>query len=210
MTPIDDHCFIIYTKSMEYSGCVVTDNSTLSLFVDAEVEILLFRCFGPILGVPSVIHPDPGNWQAEFNRVIHQKPGTPKAHRRGRYLAQAGHLWTPVDLTAAELKQAEEYTEQYPKLAGYRKGGRRADLEVLAVARVRGCLLLTDDQGLRKAAQAEGVGTMGSCGILKTAVDAGEIRCQRAECLYNRVFKERLGLWSGVVLECHQGGARCK
>jgi len=195
---------------MKYPGCVVVDNSTLSLFVDAGVAILLFRCFGPVLGVPSVIHPDPEDRQAEFNRVIHREPGTPRARRWRRYLARAGHLWTPVHLTPAELGQVQEYTKQYPKLAGFRKGGRRADLEVLAVARLRRCLLLTDDGGLREAAQAEGVEMMGSCGILKTAVAAGAIRCQRAEWLYNRVFKERLGLWSGVVLECHQGGAQCK
>lgn len=64
-----------------------------------------------------------------------------------------------VELTEEEFFLAEEYANKYTKPSLY-------DCIALAIAKVRGIVLLTGDGPLRKAASAEGVQVLGTIGIL--------------------------------------------
>lgn len=64
-----------------------------------------------------------------------------------------------TELTEDEFFLAEEFLEKYAKPSIY-------DCIALAIAKVRGLILLTGDGPLRKAAAKEGVAVMGTLGIL--------------------------------------------
>lgn len=64
-----------------------------------------------------------------------------------------------VEITTEEFYYAEELAKEYCKLTGY-------DRTALAIAKVRGIILLTGDNALRKAAIKEGVQVLGTIGIL--------------------------------------------
>ncbi len=64
-----------------------------------------------------------------------------------------------TELTEEEFFLAEKFASKYAKPSVY-------DCIALAIAKVRGLILLTGDGPLRKAAIAEGVAVMGTIGIL--------------------------------------------
>ncbi|BAW02937.1 hypothetical protein TTMY_2577 (plasmid) [Thermus thermophilus] len=175
----------------------VADNSVLTNFVDSGRADLLYRVVGPVLGPPSIIDPDPENRVAEFNRYLHGSECDPvRAEYRRAYLKEEGRLWVLAQVTATEEEAVMDYLGRFPRLRR-----RRGDLEALVLAKSRGLTLLTDDGALRKAAGAEGVALMGSCGILETVVGLGLLPCPEARALYE-FFKEKLNLWSKLSLEC--------
>ena len=65
----------------------------------------------------------------------------------------------PVEYSYEEFELAEHFGSQYPKLSIY-------DRIALAIAKVRGIMLLTGDGPMRKAANTEGVTVIGTLGIL--------------------------------------------
>ena len=65
----------------------------------------------------------------------------------------------PVDISIDEFFIAEELSLKYPSLSRY-------DRIALAIAKIRGIVLLTGDGSLRKAAKFEGVSILGTIGIL--------------------------------------------
>ena len=93
-----------------------------------------------------------------------------------------------TELTAEEFFLAEEYMGKYPKPSMY-------DCVALAIAKVRGIILLTGDGPLRKAAKEESVAVMGTIGVLdllrkKELIDRDEyIGCLSAlqECNGGRI-----------------------
>lgn len=64
-----------------------------------------------------------------------------------------------VELTEEEFYLAEEYNVKYAKPSLY-------DCVALAIAKVRGIILMTGDGPLRKAAEQENVSVIGTIGIL--------------------------------------------
>ena len=84
---------------------------------------------------------------------------------------------------------------------------RRGDLEVLVMGLKRGYTILTDDSRLRMEATGRGIKVIGSCGLLEMAVQNKILPCDEAKDLYNRVFKEELGLFSTLTFRCPEG--RC-
>lgn len=77
-----------------------------------------------------------------------------------------------VDLTADEFFLAEEYGPRYPALSV-------PDRVALAIAKLRGIVLMTGDGNLRKAAKAERVALFGTIGVLdqlykENYIDAAE------------------------------------
>ncbi len=69
----------------------------------------------------------------------------------------------------------------------------------------RGYTILTDDSGLRREAKREKIKVIGSCGLLEMAVQKKILPCDEAKYLYNRVFKEELGLFSTLTFRCPEG-----
>lgn len=64
-----------------------------------------------------------------------------------------------TELTEEEFYLAEKFIQKYAKPSRY-------DCIALAIAKVRGIVLLTGDGALRRAASAEGVRVLGTIGIL--------------------------------------------
>jgi len=64
-----------------------------------------------------------------------------------------------TELTEEEFFLAADYMERFPKPSKF-------DCIALAIAKVRGIILLTGDKALRKAAKAEGVEFIGTIGII--------------------------------------------
>lgn len=75
----------------------------------------------------------------------------------GRNLLQLG--LTKTELTEEEFYLTEEYMSRYAKPSIY-------DCMALAIAKVRGIILLTGDGPLRKAAKEVGVTVLGTIGVL--------------------------------------------
>lgn len=69
-----------------------------------------------------------------------------------------------VELSEEEFYLAEEYSARYARLSRY-------DRVALAIAKVRGILLMTGDGSLRKAAERENVKVIGTIGILDQLFD---------------------------------------
>lgn len=70
----------------------------------------------------------------------------------------------PVELSEEEFYLAEEYSGKYRKPSLY-------DCVALAIAKVRGIVLITGDGALRKAAQQENVTVVGTIGLLDQAYE---------------------------------------
>ena len=70
----------------------------------------------------------------------------------------------PVELSEEEFYLAEEYNSKYRKPSLY-------DCVALAIAKVRGIVLLTGDGALRKAAEQENVTVVGTIGLLDQAYE---------------------------------------
>lgn len=88
----------------------------------------------------------------------------------------------PVEYSFDEFELAEQFGNQYPKLSIY-------DRIALAIAKVRGIMLLTGDGPMRKAAHKEGVAVIGTLGILdqlfsRSLIDESEYRncLQELQC----------------------------
>lgn len=82
-----------------------------------------------------------------------------------------------TELSEAEFFLAEEYKGRYSNPSIY-------DCIALAIAKVRGIILLTGDLALRKAAKAEGVDVMGTIGVLDCLHESDKISSEKyADCL---------------------------
>ena len=106
----------------------------------------------------------------------------------GQNLLQLGLQET--ELTEEEFFLAEEYMNRYAKPSIY-------DCVALAIAKVRGIILLTGDGPLRKAAKAEGVAVIGTIGVLgqlysNNLIDKGEYLYCLTELLNHNGGKVRL------------------
>ena len=65
----------------------------------------------------------------------------------------------PTELSEKEFYYGVGIAESHPKLSQY-------DCSAMAIAKIRGLVLLTGDAALRKVALSEGVSVMGTIGIL--------------------------------------------
>lgn len=74
----------------------------------------------------------------------------------------------PVELSEEEFYLAEEYSVKYRKPSLY-------DCVALAIAKVRGIILMTGDGALRKAAEQEKVSVIGTIGVLDQAYEGNYI-----------------------------------
>lgn len=82
-----------------------------------------------------------------------------------------------VSLSEDEFYLAGEYSAKYPKLSVH-------DSVAMAIAKIRGIILLTGDGPLRRAAEQEGVSVIGTIGILDRLYDGEYIRKEEyVECL---------------------------
>lgn len=99
----------------------------------------------------------------------------------GKELLQLGLQKT--ELTEEEFYLAEGLASKYAKLSAY-------DCIALAIAKVRGLMLLTGDGPLRKAAAAERVTVMGTIGILDQLHNGKYIEDKEyAECIQRLIDK---------------------
>lgn len=88
-----------------------------------------------------------------------------------------------TELTDEEFFLAEEFAAKYAKPSVY-------DCIALAIAKIRGLVLLTGDGPLRKAAVAEGVTVMGTIGILDQPHNGKLIKDEEyVECLQKLLEK---------------------
>lgn len=95
-----------------------------------------------------------------------------------------------VELTTEEFYLAEEYNAKYTKPSVY-------DCIALAIAKVRGIILMSGDGPLRKAAKQENVKVIGTIGVLdklydEKYIDETEYRYCISELLKNNGGKVRL------------------
>ena len=74
-----------------------------------------------------------------------------------------------VELSEEEFYLAEQYNSQYQRPSLY-------DCVALAIAKVRGITLMSGDGPLRKAAEQEGVGVIGTIGILDQLYEGSYIK----------------------------------
>lgn len=112
----------------------------------------------------------------------------------GRRLIDLGLRKT--ELTEEEFFLAEELINKYAKPSLY-------DCIALAIAKVRGIILLTGDGALRKAAQTEGVNVMGTIGILDELSEGGYIEQEE----FQYCIKELLNL-NGSKVRLPEGELR--
>lgn len=93
-----------------------------------------------------------------------------------------------TELTEEEFFLAEKFLEKYARLSIY-------DGIALAIAKLRGLILLSGDKSLRNAAAAENVRTLGTIGILDQLLKNGKI----TESRYKEYIKSLLELNGGKV-----------
>lgn len=91
-----------------------------------------------------------------------------------------------TELTEEEFFLAEELSEKYVKPSSF-------DCIALAIAKVRGIILLTGDGPLRKAAKAEGVQVMGTIGILDQLFEGQYIDLNEFRHCMNELLKHNNG-----------------
>lgn len=91
-----------------------------------------------------------------------------------------------TELTYNEFFLAEELANKYVRLSLY-------DCIALAIAKVRGIVLLTGDAPLRKAANAEGVKVMGTIGILDQLLKGQYIDSDDFSYCINELLKHNGG-----------------
>ena len=170
-------------KGFFHDKLVLADNSVLAPFVDSGRAGLLYDIAGCVLVAPSIIDPNPPNLQnppslrtlPEFNRYIvklSQKVNLSQSPqeqeiirkiiaRRLDYLKQNGNFWKQAQPSWKETRCTQDFKVSYKRLRG-----REGDLETLAIAKVRGGIILTNDSELALAAQKEGVQTFFPCRLL--------------------------------------------
>ena len=91
-----------------------------------------------------------------------------------------------TELTEEEFFLAEEYMERFAKPSIY-------DCVALAIAKIRGIILLTGDGPLRKAAKKEGVRVMGTIGIIDQLYETGKIDRQEYVCCLEDLLSQNGG-----------------
>lgn len=102
----------------------------------------------------------------------------------GKELVKMGLQKT--ELTEAEFFLAEELTDRYAKPSLY-------DCIALAIAKMRGIILLTGDGPLRKAAKIEGVQVIGTIGILDQLVEGQYIALNEFQYCIKELLKHNGG-----------------
>ncbi len=138
----------------------IVDNSTLSNFVRAGYLNLLKTIFyAGLLTTSDVIE--------EIERGSEKYPEL-------RTVLNELNLW---------LKVVDELTEEEQSLIRnlritYKKFEEGADASLLAVAKERNLVLITDDKYLKKVAEQEGVEVVGTVEILRKARNRGLIRSE--------------------------------
>jgi len=133
----------------------IADNSTLSNFArSGHLDLLqkIFPC--GVWTTAEVI--------AELERGVAKYPQL-------QQLLNAQGSWLKVveKLSEQELQIQGQLMERYPSIR------RGADSSVLAVAKSRNWLVLTDDEAMAKVAQREGIKVLGTAEILKLARQRG-------------------------------------
>ena len=88
----------------------------------------------------------------------------------------------PVELTEEEFYLAEKYNLKYTKPSLY-------DCVALAIAKVRGIMLMSGDGLLRKAAELENVKVIGTIGILDELFDGEYINAEQYMYCLNELRK---------------------
>lgn len=91
-----------------------------------------------------------------------------------------------TDITEDEFFLAEELASKYVKPSIH-------DCIALAIAKIRGLILLTGDGPLRKAAKAEGVMVMGTIGILDRLYDGNYIKGEEYADSIQRLMEKNGG-----------------
>jgi len=138
--------------------CFIVDSSTLSNFVRAGYLNLLKTLFhAGILTTSDVIE--------EIERGSEKYP----------------ELWTVLDEQNLWLKVVDELTEKEQSLIRnlritHEEFEEGADASLLAVAKKRNLVLITDDKYLKKVAEQEDVKVVGTVEILEEAINRGLIR----------------------------------
>ena len=202
------------------------------MFVDADHVALLLALAGWSVYVPpSIIDPAEippftqppisefaqGLFEAQQN--LSQPLLAARAHYRSVFYQTRPLGWRSVALSPTELRLAQYLTTRQARdEARERNPAFRAkrialgEAECAAVAIERGWTLWSDDNSI-----VELVRTLYPtchverlCGLVVRAVDERLIECDRAQHLYNEVFKRHLNLWSKLGLECEDDNAICR
>lgn len=195
----------------------ISDNNLLSNFVDAGAAHLLFRLLGGSIYVaPSVIDPTEkspyiGQPYSETHKFIHDRslelerlqaePSFESSNPGERYLTLKTRvtlrsdfvnaqdiLWRSVTLTPNIAALALQYRQTHKTLKN-----RLADAECLALAKIYGWQLLTDDNGMVEVATTLNVKTERTCGLLRQATDENLIPCPKAQELFNVLMVDKHG-----------------
>ena len=148
---------------MANSHEAIADNSTLSNFArSGHLDLLqkIFHC--GVWTTAGVI--------AELERGVAKYPEL-------QQLLNAQGSWLKVveELSEQELQIQGQLMGQYPSIR------RGADSSVLAVAKSRNWLVLTDDEAMAKVAHREGVRVLGTAEILELASQKGFITFSQSQ-----------------------------
>jgi len=209
--------------------CLV-DTMVLGMFIDAgRADLLAALAGGRVYLTPSILDPEEqppfaqppiaefakGVWHAQQD--LGQAISARRVQRRVAYYQ--GGAWHPVALSAAELQRAAYLASRAARDAARAVNpafkAKRVDpgeAECAAVAIERGWELWSDDGGIVALMRTlhPHLHVERLCGLLVRAVRAGLIPCTEAQHLYNAVFKEDLGLWTMLSLDCEAGNAICR
>jgi hypothetical protein len=203
----------------------VVDTMVLAMFVDAgHAALLPALAAGRLFVTPSVIDPDempPFLTQpaAEFARgafYFQERQGDPLAavrlYRRTAFYLDAGTAWTPATLSIEELHQVEVLTAPAARAAAAAldparriKRVDRGEAECASVAITRGWTLWSDDAAIINllASLHPGHPVERISDLVVRAAREGLLGCQEAAQLYNDLFVWQLGLYSKILLRCH-------
>lgn len=140
---------------MASSSEVIADNSTLSNFARSGHLNLLRQLFPNGIWTTSEVI-------AEIKRGVAKYPSL-------KSLLSAWKTWLKVisRLKRDELQIQQHLKRQYTSI---REG---ADSSVLAVAKARSWIVMTDDEGMIKVARQEGIQVLGTADLLREAMWRG-------------------------------------
>jgi predicted nucleic acid-binding protein len=163
---------------MSDASDVIADNTTLSNFARSSYWSLLEQLF------PQGIW-TPGDVIEEIERGIPKYPDLKK-------ILHSQSQW----LRVIEMLRPREEGVKYEFLRRYRTIGRGADSSVLAIAKVRGYTVLTDDKAMVKVAQMERISVLKTSHLLQTALQRGLITPQQRNQIVNDMrVKARFRVW---------------
>lgn len=140
----------------------IADNSTLSNFARSGHLDLLQKIFPQGVWTTAEV-------VAELERGAGKYPELLELLN-----AQSSWLKVVEKLSPKELEIQRQLREQHPSIR------RGADSSVLAVAKSRSWLVLTDDGAMKKVAEREGIGVLGTIDILRLATQKGFITHSQA------------------------------